>query len=129
MRVSSRLSAMATVASVEPSSTTMISKSPKLWRNALAIARHSVASRLKAITVVRDRRDFEQLADLTKRVDNILAKGANAFALADNTVMTGVGMLRLDFGWGQAGTKVQVGFGVFEKADAQRKRQFIWPLF
>ncbi len=41
-----------------------------------------IASRLQAITAVRDRGDFEQLADLIKRVDNILAKGEQAFATA-----------------------------------------------
>ena len=46
------------------------------------------------------------------------------FGVGVRALMTGVGMFRLDFGWGQAGTKVQFGFGVFfkKKADAQRKR-------
>lgn len=44
------------------------------------------------------------------------------FGVGVRALMTGVGMFRLDFGWGQSGTKVQFGFGVFEKADAQRKR-------
>jgi outer membrane protein insertion porin family len=37
-------------------------------------------------------------------------------------LMSGVGAIRLDFGWGQSGAKVVVGFGVFEKADMQRRR-------
>ena len=37
-------------------------------------------------------------------------------------LMSGVGAIRLDFGWGQSGAKVLVGFGVFEKADMQRAR-------
>ena len=41
-----------------------------------------IESRLAAIAGVRDRTDFEQLADLIKRVDNILAKGEQAFATA-----------------------------------------------
>ena len=39
-----------------------------------------IGARLAAIGQVRDRADFEQLADLTKRVDNILTKGQQAFA-------------------------------------------------
>ena len=42
-----------------------------------------IAARLASIAQVRDRSDFEQLADLTKRVDNILTKGEQAFAAAD----------------------------------------------
>ena len=42
-----------------------------------------VAARLESIAGVRDRSDFEQLADLTKRVDNILTKGETAFAEAE----------------------------------------------
>ena len=41
-----------------------------------------IAARLESIAGVRERGDFEQLADLTKRVDNILAKGEDAFAQA-----------------------------------------------
>ena len=43
---------------------------------------HDIATRLLSIRTVRDREDFEQLADLTKRVDNILSKGQEAFAQA-----------------------------------------------
>jgi len=42
-----------------------------------------LAARLEAIARVRDRGDFEQLADLTKRVDNILTKGQQDFADAE----------------------------------------------
>ena len=41
-----------------------------------------ILQRLEAIRTVRARRDFAQLADLTKRVDNILAKGEAVFAKA-----------------------------------------------
>ena len=37
-------------------------------------------------------------------------------------LMSGVGAIRLDFGWGQSGAKVVVGVGVFPKADMQRAR-------
>ena len=37
-------------------------------------------------------------------------------------LMAGIGAIRLDFGWGQSGAKVFVGFGVFPKADMQRAR-------
>ena len=37
-------------------------------------------------------------------------------------LLPGVSAIRLDFGWGQSGAKVIVGFGVFEKADMQRRR-------
>jgi glycyl-tRNA synthetase beta chain len=40
---------------------------------------HDVIARLEAIATVRDREDFAHLADLTKRVDNILAKGQADF--------------------------------------------------
>jgi len=45
-----------------------------------------IAARLAAIAQVRDRNDFEQLADLTKRVDNILTKSEPAFAAAEAAV-------------------------------------------
>lgn len=53
---------------------------PAEWRD-WPIA--DVAARLESIAGVRDRGDFEQLADLTKRVDNILTKGAAAFTKAE----------------------------------------------
>jgi glycyl-tRNA synthetase beta chain len=37
---------------------------------------HDIVARLEAIEAVRGRADFEHLVDLTKRVDNILGKGA-----------------------------------------------------
>ncbi len=37
-------------------------------------------------------------------------------------LLPGVSAIRLDFGWGQSGAKVVVRFGVFEKADVQRRR-------
>ncbi len=37
-------------------------------------------------------------------------------------LLPGVSAIRLDFGWGQSGAKVLVGFAVFEKADMQRRR-------
>ena len=37
-------------------------------------------------------------------------------------LLPGVSAIRLEFGWGQSGAKVIVGFGVFEKADMQRRR-------
>ncbi len=43
-----------------------------------------IAARLAAIARVRDRTDFEQLADLTKRVDNILIKDSGAFDEAES---------------------------------------------
>jgi glycyl-tRNA synthetase beta chain len=45
-----------------------------------------IRRRLEAIRTVRPRRDFAQLADLTKRVDNILTKGAAQFAKASEEV-------------------------------------------
>jgi glycyl-tRNA synthetase beta chain len=45
-----------------------------------------IRQRLEAIRTVRPRRDFAQLADLTKRVDNILSKGAEQFARASEEV-------------------------------------------
>jgi len=45
-----------------------------------------IKRRLEAIRTVRPRRDFAQLADLTKRVDNILSKGAEQFAKASKQV-------------------------------------------
>jgi len=42
-----------------------------------------ITARLASIAHVRNRSDFEQLADLTKRVDNILNKGEQAFSDAD----------------------------------------------
>jgi glycyl-tRNA synthetase beta chain len=38
-----------------------------------------IRTRLGSIATVRDRADFEQLADLTKRVDNVLTKGREVF--------------------------------------------------
>ncbi len=37
-------------------------------------------------------------------------------------LLPGVSSLRLDFGWGQSGAKVLVRFGIFQKADMQRRR-------
>jgi outer membrane protein insertion porin family len=37
-------------------------------------------------------------------------------------LLPGVSAIRLDFGWGQSGAEVVVGFGVFRKADMQRRR-------
>ena len=37
-------------------------------------------------------------------------------------LLPGVSAIRLDFGWGQSGAKVLVGFAVFQKADMQRRR-------
>ena len=48
----------------------------RAWRLA------DIEARLAAIARVRERVDFEQLADLTKRVDNILTKGREAFESA-----------------------------------------------
>ena len=45
-----------------------------------------VMARLLAITTVRQRADFALLADLTKRVDNILTKGEEIFAAARREV-------------------------------------------
>ncbi len=42
--------------------------------------------RLQAIRTVRPRKDFAQLVDLTKRVDNILTKGAEQFREASSRV-------------------------------------------
>jgi glycyl-tRNA synthetase beta chain len=44
---------------------------------------HDIASRLEAIATVRTREDFALLADLTKRVDNILTKGRKSFEEAE----------------------------------------------
>jgi len=41
-----------------------------------------IRTRLGSIAKVRDRSDFEQLADLTKRVDNVLSKGREVFEAA-----------------------------------------------
>ena len=43
----------------------------------------ALAARLESMAGVRDRGDFEPLADPTKRVDNILTKGAAAFTKAE----------------------------------------------
>jgi glycyl-tRNA synthetase beta subunit len=43
-----------------------------------------VADRLQAIGTVRQREDFALLADLTKRVDNILTKGREMFVAAES---------------------------------------------
>jgi len=52
-----------------------------------------VVERLAAIRTVRQRDDFAHLADLTKRVDNILSKGAEAFESARNSA-SGSGAFR-----------------------------------
>jgi glycyl-tRNA synthetase beta chain len=44
---------------------------------------HDIAARLEAIATVRTREDFALLADLTKRVDNILTKGRETFEKAE----------------------------------------------
>jgi glycyl-tRNA synthetase beta chain len=44
---------------------------------------HDIAARLEAIATVRTRADFAHLADLTKRVDNILTKGQETFEKAE----------------------------------------------
>jgi glycyl-tRNA synthetase beta chain len=45
---------------------------------------HDVVSRLEAIRPLRGRADFENLVDLTKRVDNILTKGADEIRAAES---------------------------------------------
>jgi glycyl-tRNA synthetase beta chain len=50
--------------------------------DALDWALPEIAARLEAIGTVRQREDFAHLADLTKRVDNILAKGEQMFERA-----------------------------------------------
>jgi glycyl-tRNA synthetase beta chain len=52
---------------------------------------HDLVARLETIRTVRERHDFEQLADLTKRVDNILTKGQAAFQKALAEVASGEG--------------------------------------
>ncbi len=47
---------------------------------------HDIADRLSAIATVRAREDFALLADLTKRVDNILTKGREEFEEAEARV-------------------------------------------
>jgi len=44
---------------------------------------HDVLARLEAIRPLRGRTDFEHLVDLTKRVDNILTKGADEIRAAE----------------------------------------------
>lgn len=52
------------------------------------------------------------------KLDNFIG----GYGVGVRLLLPGVQMLRLDFGWGQSGAKVLVGFAVFEKADMQRRR-------
>lgn len=49
---------------------------------ALRFSLHDVAARIAALRAVRAREDFAHLADLTKRIDNILTKGSEEFESA-----------------------------------------------
>jgi outer membrane protein insertion porin family len=65
---------------------------------------------------------FADLGSLWDEGDQFKDNFISGFGIGLRALLPGVQMLRLDFGWGQSGAKVYVGFGVFEKADMQRKR-------